>query len=220
MIDINNEKKKLIEKLFFLFFNLSFFSCGLDTIIYLEPPHFIRRASSIQDSEQYIEFKTSDNINLAEYYLGFDIFYKIYATKQELENEIASINSYNNSNPQASARWLLETKKYQRLVGNSEPIIKAGATDRIVRLRLYDYGSLTIDKAGLFVDGSFVTNVKRRSGNSFAILPNVSEADDINKTSTNEDYKYIAFFAVTVGLDEQFVALYSQLLDLGHLKLK
>ncbi|MEL3909254.1 MAG: hypothetical protein P1P64_09655 [Treponemataceae bacterium] len=219
----NNKAPNRLMKLFFSFFVYLFFSCGLDTIIYLEAPHFTHRANSLQESEQYIEFKTSDSINLAGYYLGFDILYKIYATEQELTSDTNKINSYNNSNPQASARWLLETKKYQRLVGKTEPIVKAGTTDRVVRVRLYDYGSPSTDKdkAGLSTDGIFVTVVKRKNGETFKVIPNGSDADDINKTSDKtEDYKFVAFFAVTVGLDEKFVALYSQILDLGYLELK
>lgn len=196
-------------------------ACGLDTIVYLAPPHFKQEAGSVQLQAQYLLFETSDTDNSAEYCRGFDILYKIYATQDELNGDVASIRSYMMSNPQASARYALETKKYQRLQGATSPLISASGTNRLVRVRLYDDGT---EKAGLYVASMPpalpVTTVKRFNGTDFKIIPKDSIADDLYKTSGSGDYTIAAFFAVTVGLDEHFVVLYSKLLYLGFLQLQ
>ena len=200
-----------------------FTSCGLDTIMYLEPPHFTRHADSEQDSEQYIEFKTSDADNAVAYCTGFQIFYKIYALKSEMTTDVAAINSYNSSTPYSAARYLIETKKYQTLKASTQPIVlHTGITDRTVKVRLYDYSTPpdpNAETAGLYVGGTRV-NVYRADETNFAKLPNSTEAADIFKTSSTDEYQFVAFFAVTVGLDEHFTALYSQVVDLGYLILK
>lgn len=197
-------------------------ACGLDTIVYLAPPHFKQEAGSVQPLTQYLLFETSDTDNSAEYCRGFDILYKIYATQDELNGDVASIRSYMMSNPQASARYALETKKYQRLKGATSPLISASGTNRLVRVRLYGYAGT--EKAGLYVasmpPAPPVTAVKRFDGTDFKIIPNGSIADDLYKTSGSGDYTIAAFFAVTVGLDEHFVVLYSNLLYLGFLQLQ
>lgn len=203
-------------------------ACGLDTIVYLAPPHFQREAGSIQEQAQYLLFETSDTDNSAEYCRGFDILYKIYTTQDELNGDVASIRAYMMSNPQASARYALETKKYQRLKGATatSPLISASGTNRLVRVRLYDDGPSPpgTEKAGLYVasmpPAPPVTTVKRFDGTDFKIIRNGSIADDLYKTSGSGDYTIAAFFAVTVGLDEHFVVLYSNLLYLGFLQLQ
>lgn len=218
---------KRVKNRGFLFFCSFFFlldSCGLDTLVYLEPPHYTRHADSEQEAEQYIEFRTSDTANASTYCKGFQIFYKIYATTTDLQTDVAAINSYNNSSPYAAARYLLETKKYKAVRGSNEPLILHTAADRVVKVRLYDYSvppDPNAEKAGLYLDGGKYSDVFRYNGAAFKKLSNTAEDDDIYKTSkTAADYEYVAFFAVTVGLDEHFSPLYSQLLDLGHLVLK
>ena len=127
------------------------------------------------------------------------------------------ILSYNKSNPQAVARYAMETKKYQRLTAKDFPPIKFTGTDRLIRIRLCDYGN---DKAGLFVDGSFYSKVMRFNSNEFKNISKDEVADDISSKKNPEPYTKVAFFAVASGSDELFVPIYSELLYLGYLTLK
>lgn len=199
-------------------------ACGLDTIIYLEPPQYLRNQASEQASEQYIEFNTSDSLNTPAYCRGFEVFYKIYASKENLQSDVVNINSYNSSSPQNAARWLLETKHYHRLRSDTEPAVKATGTNRRIKIRLFNYGTKPEDKAGLYIDEINVGQVKRSNGADFEVLPaETSDADvSINASAakTAGGYCYVAFFTATVGMDEHFTALYSQLLYLGFLVLQ
>lgn len=205
-----------------IFFLSLFISCGLDDLVYLEPPHFERIQNSEQESEQYIQFRTTDTINLAGYYRGFEIFYRIYASTEDLSNDVSKIKSYNSSNPQAAARWLIDSKKYQKLRRDDKitPIVLTDTDDRQVRVRLYDYGK---EKAGLYVENlSPVAQVVRYNGKPFVILDKDNKDADVEQSENvpEEGYKHVAFFTATYGMDEKFVPIYSELLYLGFLALE
>lgn len=206
-------------------------ACGLDDFVYLEPPVADRIQRSDSEYEQFISFRTSDVANLSlGFYKGFDVFYKIYATKELCEADITAIENYNSSNPYSVARYVRDTKKYG-LLGRRDgkkPLVEAASTDRLVKIRLYDYGT---EKAGLYIDDALLVEVCRENNEAFAILPKdatATDGQDIQLQTAPKDgeadprveYKYVAFFAVTSGMDTNLSPLYSSVSSLGWLELQ
>ena len=210
------------------------FSCGLDSIPYLEKPLFTH-IQNVTDN-QYLEFGTSDveNQPLGGLPPGFAVLYRIYATKEACEADIALIERQNTSPPYNVATWLQNTKGYHFL--KREPASSTGVLvppaphNRTVRIRLFDYG---MELKGLYIDNMNVAQVKRYDNSDFSIINlavNVSAQDaprDVQLVSSQDttlgtdiEYRYVAFFAVTLGLDTHFSPLYSELLSLGWIELQ
>ena len=99
---------------FFTICSILLFSCGLDTVIYLEAPN-IKHSNydSNDDSNKYLEFETSENENASviDYVKGFEVYYRIYERKEDRSSDYSSIYTYNEDNPSVSATYLVETKK-------------------------------------------------------------------------------------------------------------
>ncbi|MBQ7611721.1 MAG: hypothetical protein IJU92_01450 [Spirochaetaceae bacterium] len=228
--------KKKYNILLYLFFSFLIFSCGLDSIPYLEKPLFTH-IQNVTDN-QYLEFGTSDveNQALGGWYRGFTVLYRIYATKEACEADIALIERQNTSQPYNVATWLQNTKGYHFL--KREPATSTGVLvppashNRTVRIRLFDYGT---ELKGLYIDNMNEAQVKRDDDDNsdFSIINlavDVSAQDapsDVQLVSSQDttlgtdiEYRYVAFFAVTLGLDTHFSPLYSELLSLGWIELQ
>ena len=217
--------------LFTAFCIVMFFSCGLDTVIYLESPT-IRHNNydSDDDSNKYLEFETSENANASvlDYIKGFEVYYRIYERKEDRSSDYSSIYSYNENNPSVSATYLVETKKYKMLAisgasSNDRPLIKKTATNKKIRIRLSEYGS---EEIGFYIDGKKIGLPIRYNATEF-------KKDDISNTNEDvfptpsshkndeaDEYWYVNMYAVTYGADKSFKPLYSQLEFIGFLKLK
>ena len=107
------------KKLLFLLSIFIFFSCGIDDIVYLEPPKLIHSPSGHTDGAQrYFEFETSDTVNLNEsagYFKGFEIYYRIYGSETDCENVIKNMVQYAETNPANSVNYLLSSCNYRLL---------------------------------------------------------------------------------------------------------
>ena len=144
---------------FFTICSILLFSCGLDTVIYLEAPN-IKHSNydSNDDSNKYLEFETSENENASviDYVKGFEVYYRIYERKEDRSSDYSSIYTYNEDNPSVSATYLVETKKYKMLAisdssSNDRPLIKKTATNKRIKIRLNEYGS---EEIGFYIDGT------------------------------------------------------------------
>ena len=113
-------------KLIFLFFSFCalFISCGLDTIILIDPPT-IRDNSPTYSTEEYailyIDFQTNEssaNMNIeGGAFLGTDVFYKIFNNYKDATSYQSAIENLNTtSNGDAAAARMIDTYKYQPLL--------------------------------------------------------------------------------------------------------
>lgn len=219
-------KKTVIFALFFL--PHIFLSCGLDTIIFLEP---VKRDAyndgSVQEVNAFVSFNTSDKYNSENhdsYFKGFEIYYKIYERSSERSSDESSINKYNEDNPAVSAKYLLETKKYHRLAVsggnfNDVPLIKKSTADRLIKIRLIDFAG---EEKGLYINNT-KSGIPRRSVDLKFDAEDIENTnEDVVKASSNTDDEnwYINFYAAAYGNDDSYKPLYSQLTFLGYLMIK
>ncbi|MGP1595156.1 MAG: hypothetical protein ACTTH8_07930 [Treponema sp.] len=215
--------------------------CGIEKIIYLHAPRKIHYNSHLDDKDKrYCEFETADGTNTADvgtYFRGTEIYYRIYAYENECTADIQTIYDYNDKNPSASARYLIDTKKYHyltvdSLAANERPLLAAASSNRIIRFRLQDYDStdnaaLRMRNSGTSGLGS-VIGVPRRSN----VIPAVKRQfqgstiqlgdSDVAETSATaaHDFWYVNFYAVSYGWDDGFRNLYSALEPLGYIKIE
>ena len=215
--------------------------CGIERIIYLQAPRKIHETSYLDDkSKRYCEFETADGTNTAEsgnYFKGTEIYYRIYAYESECTSDVQTIYDYNEKNPSSSARYLIDTKKYQyltvdSLAANERPLLTAASSNRIIRFRLQHYDES--DKAALAVRSSgssglgsvigvplrsnLIPPVKRQFQGS-TIKKGDSDVEPSSSTAAHE-FWYVNFYAVSYGWDDGFRNLYSALTPLGYIKIE
>ncbi|MGP1438687.1 MAG: hypothetical protein ACTTKH_06405 [Treponema sp.] len=217
-------------KAFIIFsFSLLAFSCGLDTITYLEPPRILNNNyESEDDSNKYLMFETSEtkNASVANYVRGFEVYYRIYERKQESSSDYSQIYKYDEDNPSVSVIYLLETKKYKilslkNISSNERPLIKKHATNRKVKIRLTEY---TGEEVGFYIDNAKIGVPIRSNAKDFKKDDITSSDEDVQaapSSSTEEDeYWYVSMYAATYGNDPSFKPLYSKLEFIGVIKIK
>lgn len=121
-------------------------SCGLEEVITVEEPlvTYNNPLFSSSDPESwYFNFKTSSEGG--ENFVGTDVYYKIYNNSSTLTSEKSSILSVNTStNSSAAATRMIETYKYQQLVGDAGDAVMfpkdVGSVTVIMRLKNYQNG--------------------------------------------------------------------------------
>ena len=218
-----------MKALIIFVFSLFIFSCGLDTVTYLEPPTILHNNyDSEDDSNKYLMFETSEtkNASVSNYVKGFEVYYRIYERVEERSSDYSQIHKYDEDNPSVSVVYLLETKKYKTLSlknasSNDRPLIKKHSTDRKIKIRLTEY---TGEQIGFYIDGT---------NEGIPIRSNTQEFKKDDISTSNEDvhpapssvtdkgeYWYVNMYAATYGNDASFKPLYSRLEFIGFLKIK
>ena len=216
-------------KAFLFIFTLCAFSCGLDTVIYLEPPTILNNNyDSLDDSNKYLMFKTSEskNVSVASYIKGFEVYYRIYERKEDRSSDYSKIYKYDEDNPSVSVIYLLETMKYKTLSlknvsSNERPLIKKNAVDREIKIRLTEYIG---EHIGFYIDGAKIDTPIRSNGKEFKEDDIDLVDEDVQKTSSSDtekdEYWYVNMYTATYGNDPSFKTLYSRLEFIGFLKIK
>lgn len=215
--------------IFLLLLCFSFFSCGLDTIVYLEPPTIKNNNyESEQDVNKYLSFETSEskNVGVQSYVKGFEIYYRIYERKEDRSSDYSSIYKYDEDNPGTSATYLLENKKYKILSIsgssiNDRPLIKKHTANRLVKIRLTDFPQ---EEIGIYIDGAKKGLPMRYNSQEFKKNDISTSHEDVfpkpSSSTAEDEYWYINMYAVTYGQDGTFKPLYSKLEFIGYLKIK
>ena len=216
------------KKLLCLLSIFIFFSCGIDDIVYLEPPKLTHSPTGHTDPAlMYFEFETSDKDNWAIsqlFFKGFEVYYRIYESETDCKNLIKNIVQYNESNPANSVNYLLSSYNYKLLTyqGHSyqdRPIVLAPgaspANDRLVKFRLETVNSFSND---FDIAGTTQGKVLRQFGEFTAAKH--GDYDVQSSSNPSNDSFYVAVFAATYGLDKSFRPLYSSLISLGYVKIK
>ena len=220
-----------VYSMMFIIFSLLIVSCGLDTVIYLEPPN-IKHSNydSNDDSNKYLEFETSEseNASVLDYIKGFEVYYRIYERKEDRSSDYSSIYRYDEDNPSVSATYLVETKKYKILSisnasSNDRPLIKKTSSNKRIKIRLSEYGN---EEIGFYLDGTKIGIPIRNNALDFKKDEIKNTNDDVfpipssNKDGVVDEYWYVNMYAVTYGADKSFKPLYSKLEFIGFLKIK
>lgn len=215
------------KKLLCLLSVFIFFSCGIDDIVYLEPPKLTHNPTGyIDEAQMYFEFETSDKENLNAalgFFKGFEVYYRIYESKTDCENLIKNMVQYNESNPANSVNYLLSSYNYKLLTyqGYSyqdRPIVPASGSpvNRRVRFRIE---ALTSYPNVFSIDGTIQGKVLRQFGEEFADAKS-GDYDVQSSSNPSPDSFYVAVFAATYGFDKSFRPLYSSLISLGYVQIK
>ena len=213
-------------------------SCGIEGFVYLEKPQRTAHdPSNLEDlSQRYCEFTTAGEANNSvDGFLGTEIYYRIYARKEDCENDKSQISQYNTDNPYEAANYLERTKKYYRLTQNqtsTTPLIgkqSASPYNATIRFRLQDYGSPVSDPAQLTVnstskgvpqrDSSILSSDKRAFNKNTIALGD----DDVQPSSVSigtEEYWCVNFYAVSYGYTTTFSTIRSALESLGYIFIK
>ncbi len=207
-------------------FSFSLYSCGLDVVVYLEPPTITHNNyDSEDDSRKYLEFETAESKNgsVQDYVKGYEIYYKIYGNRKDRASDYASIYSYNEDNPGVSVTYLLESKKYKILsssvaTSNDRPLIKNSSANRTIRLRFIKYDN---EEAGLYINNVKVGLPIRSNGLEFNKNDiSTLHEDVLSRNGSEDEYWYVNMYAATYGSDQAFKPLYSKLEFIGFLKIK
>ncbi len=227
---MKSQRIKIFIKISFLLV-IFLSSCGIPSIIYLEPPVFEHSPTGQTDeNEFYFEFKTSDEVNIAlspplpatPYYRGFEIFYKIYESESDCKKEIEAVTKKNEADPLGVANYLQTSLKFKFLAykgkpAEDRPLIPSAGTDRKVKFRLKKYST---NKAELEIVGGAKGDVLRFNGKNFSDI--LVDDDDVKKASSNPsanpDEYFVACFAVTQGI-EALSPIYSTVVSLGYVKI-
>ncbi|UTC67701.1 MULTISPECIES: hypothetical protein [unclassified Treponema] len=222
----------MIEKkspLFFFIITLIFSSCGIDNIVYLEPPKLIHSPSGHSDeSQMYFEFETSDKENLDNalgFFKGFEVYYRIYESESECKNLIENMINYNTSNPSNSVNYLLSSYNFKLLTHqghsyNDRPLVPAlpaaPPNHQLVEFRLEPAVSYSDD---FRIDGTVKGKVLRQTGEKFTSAKQ-GDYDVQSSSNPSPDSFYVAVFAAAYGFDNSFKTTYSAILSLGYVKIK
>lgn len=226
---ILNRGHMLGKKLLCLLSIFIFFSCGIDDIVYLEPPKLTHSPTGHTDPAlMYFEFETSDKDNWAIsqlFFRGFEVYYRIYESETDCKNLIKNIVQYNESNPANSVNYLLSSCNYKLLTyqGHSyqdRPIVLAPgaspANDRLVKFRLETVNSFS----NYFeISGLPPRKVLRQFAEEFTAAKS-GDYDVQSSSNPSTTSFYVAAFAATYGLDKSFRPLYSSLISLGYVEIK
>jgi hypothetical protein len=214
-------------------------ACGIEDYIYFYPvTQYINRPSTVDKALNYWSFKTRDVDNVdgenADYFKGFEVYYKIYTSPSTLSSDVSAIDSNNENNPSTSYSYLINTKGYERMSSVSRvgkyPLIAAGTTNRVVTIRLTDYSNLT---AGIMVDGESLGQALRTLDDiSVASSDYYFEYDEIDasdsSTTCDSDVKYTAWatsdakncyvqaYVMAYGYDSNYKRIYSVPFNIGY----
>jgi len=217
-----------------ILFNLLLTSCGLDTFYVIDAPtvHHEPNYNSMEQSDSYFDFSTSEREYEGIKFIGTEVYYKIYDSSSRLTSEYSSINqasSGDNSSNQAADRMII-TYKYRPLrssdnIDNSI-FIPVDNKNRRVIIRLSNYHEEY--KAQVSIDsvdkGIPVRSIPKNSSFDFdAATDNLPKSDDEDYSSSSSsteinDY-YVCMFAVSVAQDATYSRLYSNVAYLGSVKI-
>jgi len=209
------------------------FSCGLDVFIYLHPVSYRDFDPTSDPVFNYFSFRTSDARNYSEaadYFKGFEIYYRIYNNSGKAATDRLQINQYNEDNPYLAYNYIINTKKYRRMrttERTSTPLIAASNTNRQVTVRLLPY----VDEVPSMYVASTYYGVPRRSADegihsdtSKFEFDEIRDGDpDVTWTTWNDVNNkqfYVQAYVMAYGYDESYKQLYSELYYLGFITLE
>ena len=232
-------KKGVIFSLLFAGYLILFnSSCGLDTFYVLDAPTQVIHqpdCSSIEYSDNYFSFYTTDKDYDTIKFLGTDVYYKIYKSSARLKTEAEDLITASNrdDSTNSAADKLIQSYRFQPLRGagydDQVVLIPTTGSNQQITIRLSDYHGIYLSQ--IAVDGSNiygnpsrvipVRNLPDKTNFNFSskYIPKSDEAD-VNTSGTSSDADwYVSMFAVAVGQDQTYTPVYSNILYLGSVKI-
>ena len=212
--------------------------CGIDVIVFLENPNLILHSPEITDAEvstQYFAFKTRDRDNTynEDNYSGTAVYYRIYNSSSILNNETSALITLSQDEEKKynAATKLIESYNYKPLnLDNKGTIIKKSDTDQKVYIRLSDYKGIPDYSARIEINDKILYKPMRDFSSEATF--NFTGSSEIDKIPSSDDSDvkytagsgedgiwYVAMFALSVGKDENFVPIYSNIQYLGAVKI-
>lgn len=233
--------RKLISPVAVCFFLFLLSNCGLETMYYLESPIIIHEANIGDDRQQnYFEFFTGNNADFesddSEFFLhGTEVYYKIFANKNDCIGSYTNIQSYNGSSDvSACASYIINSKKYCPLISlesSDTPIISGSNLKVLIRLT-----DISEDKknciefgANKFHPKRYYQNSSRKLGFMFSTaqaykddnpVPESGNSDVVWSSSREGGIWYVDMWAFTSGIDNTYTPSYSRALHLGMIKIE
>lgn len=226
--------------IFFMFsmclfiFNLT--SCGMDMFYVMEAPEKVinkpnEDIGTITFENKYFEFETNEtwyDPSSAFNFLGTEVYYKIYKSRDKLISETSYIETLaDDSSKSSSATDYMKNCNYNQLKVkdyNDSPLIPYSNSNKTVYIRLTDY--LEDYTSRFEIAGSNKGQPVRAGGQNYTFnfgrsgekdkIPVTGDFDYSNSDSSSQ-YWYVAMFAVAVGLDTSITQIYSTPLYLGNI---
>lgn len=219
-------------------------ACGLDTFYVIDTPAgtiHLPDYSSIDYSESYFEFWTSDKEYDGVKFLGTEVYYKIYKSSTELDRAVDVLcdTANNEETSYNSSTKLIDTYGYKPLLadgytGDNILLPKSGSNQQVF-IRLSDYldsypARITVDSQNIHGAANLVKPVRNITTHySFNFLDLPSDQLPQEDSTSNPDYNYsgtsddehlfVAMFAVSVAQDNTYARVYSNILYLGSVKI-
>lgn len=216
-------------------------ACGIEEYIYLYPPITKNSPSTVDPSGAYFSFTTADADNTADaggYFQGWEVYYRIYNSETDRAADVNDIVTKNTKDSANVFSYISSTKKYRRMTllnGSatnsmlSAPLLKGTGTDRLVEIRPVSGGDEY--PVEFSVDGTQLTGSDGENAYVWRSLDDVNaksfdypeidsaDADVTFNSSGGTDSWYLQAFALAIGYDLNYKALYSAAANLGSLKI-
>lgn len=211
-----------------------FLGCGLDRVISISEPT-VTTNSPLYSSDDYLtwyfSFRTEERDQNSDFFVGTEIYYKIYNNYSNLVSQRNAITAVNTTSYGTSAATkMIDTYTYQPLgsnpSNNSSPFIEYSGSNKNVVFRLKTYtgnesysgDNIESFRACVKIDNSIESYVPFRNGNSKSfdffddndddssktrdVEPSEGDSDYYYSSSASEnDTYYVQLFAVGVAFD-------------------
>ena len=235
-----NRKFSSVSVCFFLF-SFLFSACGLENLVFLNPPESVVEVNFGNDNRvlDEIRFVTGDNSGVTDFnFQGTAIYYKIFDDEQAARDSYNYITSNNSSSDiSAAASSIINAKKYSPLISelSTSSVLVAGNSVN-VRIRLNRVGKGEEYPSGIFINDVFQSYPRRhyqagakKLGFEVARgkykdknpIPQQTDYDVSMRSASNNDGKwYVDLWAFSQGLDNSYTYSYSRAVHLGCIKIE
>jgi len=133
--------------------------CGLDVYYILEPVEDVTAASNNDALSRIFSFRTNDEANTSDIYLGVTVFYKIYDSLTALTSEATTISNACSEYTENGYNKMIQLGYCQMKFSNpANPTVEDANVNRSVELRLFNEGLVNgsyVYPAGLKVSGVY-----------------------------------------------------------------
>lgn len=187
--------KNKARLLFFIAGGLFVFSCGLEDVVYINEPTKVFQQCTFSNEDYtawYCSFETNEqnqDLDGTNSFTGTDIYYKIYNNSSNLNSDLSTITSANNSTTASASYNALVNKGFQSLkygysddktIRSNAVIVPNEGDDRVVTFRLKTYTSnenyqgenFEAFRACFKIDGKILGKVNGISGLVYLVYDN------------------------------------------------
>ncbi len=212
--------------LIILLLHLFLFSgCGIPIIPYLHPVSDILKPLSTEST-----FKFNNEINnTADYFLGYELYYKFYEINGDTTPESNSSTIINTDINKLNDKGVFRLYKSDGYLDNppyKQPLIEVDPEDKGVSFTVdigpFLYNVIYPDISYLNETYSISRSVEDDSYTLKGFIPEDFSSDDIDLPSVDDfnsqKYFYLSLFVVSFGIDpDTFNYIYSKLTYLGYI---